>query len=160
MTLSMAVLLVPILVLVGAYAVLGGDPVHTVDPGPVYGQARAVARYEVRQPVGLEPGWRVVSAHLRRDGEAVTVRVGYVSPSDAGARVTQTDRAAEQVLPEELGGPVGRPTATVRLRGRSWQQYAPGAGRTALVLFDGPVTVVVIGDASPAELKTMAGSLR
>jgi hypothetical protein len=156
--LSLAVLLVPILLVVLAFQYLGADDeVTVVDPGPAFDQAHEAGLAVVR-PGGLPAGWQAVSAVTREESGVVTLRVGYVSSSGGFLQLVQSDRDAEPLLRRELGG--GRPLGTELIRGVSWQVYPGRDGERALVLLQPERTVLVLGRAPAAELRTLAGSLR
>lgn len=158
MLLSMAVLLVPIGAILLLFQFLGGDQeVVTTDPGPAISEARQ-AGLAVAAPRGLSDEWKPTSAVVRRDGDATTLRIGYVTPSGGFAQVIETDAEPETALRQELDGG-GRPTGVERIGEARWQAY-PGRGEErALVLMEPGRTILVIGNASAEELRTLAASL-
>lgn len=158
MAISLLVLLAPILLIVGAYRVLGLDTeVTTVDPTSAFQEARADARFTVAEPRGLASRWRVTSAVVARDGAALTLRIGYVTPEDGRVQLLESDLPAERLLTDEVGG--GRPSGQVAIGGHAWQRYPGRGGEQALVLMEPDRTIIVVGTASNTELRTLANSL-
>jgi hypothetical protein len=159
LALSLAVLLVPIALLVGIYRVVQkGDEPLLVDAAPVIAQARAAGDFPVAEPTGLPDGWRTLSArYVGGDGAAV-LRVGYLSPSDAGFQLVESDHTAEAIIGEELTV-AARPLGTVRVDGRDWRHYAARSGEEALVLVEPERTLIVVGSGPEEELTELASSL-
>lgn len=159
MALSLLVLLAPILLIVGAYRVLGLDTeVTTVDPAPAVRQAQSDARFTVVEPRGLTERWRITSAAVARDGAALTLRIGYVTPEDGRVQLLQSDRPVEGLLADEVGN--GRPTGEVTIGGHTWQRYPGRAKEQALVRMEPDRTIIIVGTTSDTELRTLANSLR
>ncbi|HEX6077084.1 MAG TPA: DUF4245 domain-containing protein [Micromonosporaceae bacterium] len=158
LVLSLAVLLVPILLVVLLFQYLGADDeVTVVDPGPAFSQARD-AGLDVVRPGDLPAGWRPVSAVLREDAGAVTLRVGYVTSGGGFLQLVESDRDAEPLLRRELGD--GRPGGTEPIGGVPWQAYPGRDGERALVWLEPERTVLVLGRAPASEMRTLAASLR
>jgi hypothetical protein len=154
LVLSIVVLLVPVVLLVWAYRVLGHETPPSVDATPAYEAARVAHKFDLLTPGGLPSGWRVTVAQYR-DG---VLRVGLLAPSGAGAQVVETASPVDTVVPAELGTGA-RADGTVTVQGTAWQRYTGGRAR-ALVLATPGRTVLVAGPASEAELATVAGALR
>ncbi|MFV2017149.1 DUF4245 domain-containing protein [Micromonospora sp. LOL_023] len=160
MVLSLAVLLVPILLVFGVYQVFlgGNDPVE-IDPGPAYEQARAAGELPVSEPVGLGPGWTAVRAVYRPAGpDGPTLRVGYVTPDGGTLQVVQSARPAPQLLVAELTS-TAQPQGSVEVGATTWQWYAARPGERALVWLAPQRSVLVVGSAPEAELTAMAAAL-
>lgn len=156
--LSLAVLLVPIVAIVALFQVIGGDrEVTVVDPAPSIAEARR-AGLPVLSPRGLPGDWKPTSAVVRTAGGSTTLRIGYVSPSGGFVQLVQSDADAAVLLRRELGD--GRPTGTEQIRGTPWHAYPGRAGERALVRTEPTRTVLVLGTAPAAELRTLAASLR
>src|SRR2546429_2683032 len=154
MLLSMAVLLIPIFLLVGAYRdFYSGDAPVAVDASQTWATARHSAPYPVLAPDGLPKGWTVISATYAGG----TLRVGYVSPSGGGLQPVESDRTGDVLLPAELGTDA-RPGNLVTIDGRAWRAYpvVHGGGR-ALVLVDQGRTVVVVGTVTDSDLHALPG---
>jgi hypothetical protein len=156
---SLAVLLVPILVLVGGYQLISGrtQPVE-VDPTSAIIAARS-AGFEAVQPTGLEPGWVAVSAVFRTLDDGVTLRLGYVTPAGDSVQLVQSTVPESRLLAAELSEDAAV-ADTLDVDGTAWQRYPGRSGEVALVLRDADRTVVVVGKASESELRALAASLR
>jgi len=158
LVLSLAVLLVPILLVVLGFQYLGSDDKATVvNPDAAFSQAREAGLDTVR-PGGLPAGWQSVSAVAQEEAGVVTLRVGYITGSGGFLQLVESNRDAEPLLRRELGD--GRPGGSVRIHGVSWQAYPGRDGERALVWLQPRRTVLVLGRAPMDELRAMAGSLR
>lgn len=158
MAISLLVLLVPVFLIVVIYRELhGGDQPVVIDPAPVVAEARA-AGLPVTDPTGLPGGWRTVSATFQPGTDGAVLRLGYLTPHGDGAQVIQSAAPAEKLLPAELTGSA-RPEGTVQLNATGWQRYRARPGERALVLLQPDRTIIVIGTAAEAELRSMAQSL-
>jgi hypothetical protein len=159
MALSLAVLLVPVILIVLAYRVLqGGDQPVAVDPGPAIAEARA-AGMPVLVPAGLPSGWQSASAQLTRAETGPVLRIGYRTPTGGGAQVVQSSGPADQLLAAELTTSA-RPAGTEQIGGRPWQGYLARPGERAYVLLEPARTVIVFGTARQPELRELVASLR
>jgi len=159
MAISLAVLLLPILLIVLLFQYLGRDTeVVVVDPGPSIAEAER-AGLPVATPEELSDDWKPTSAVVRRDDGAITLRIGYVTPSGGFAQVVQSDADAEPLLRRELGEGK-RPIGTERIRGQAWQRYPGRKGEAALVLLEPNRTILVLGSAPIEELRALARALR
>ncbi|HET8684110.1 MAG TPA: DUF4245 domain-containing protein [Micromonosporaceae bacterium] len=157
MALSLIVLLVPVLLLVGAYRVLqDGDQPIMADVSPAVAQARS-AGLVGQAPPGLPPDWRATSARFRRGADGSTLRIGYVTPSGGGLQLVRSDAPTDELLARELGD-APRITGTVTVGGDTWQRYVTGPGGVALVCTGTDGTALVIGRATDAELTALAGA--
>jgi hypothetical protein len=156
---SLGVLIVPLLVLV-AFCRPSERDIPTVDATPTYQAARAEARFPVSAPEGLPAGWRATNAALNRlDGGRLTVRVSYLTPSQRFVQLVQSDVDADDLILAEIGA--GKIEGTTEIGAASWQRYTGRrAGETALVLIGPESTVIAAGDASLAEMRTLAAALR
>jgi hypothetical protein len=154
--LSLAVLLIPIALIVGLTRAC--TSVAVVDPAGAVGQARAGGLFPVAVPHGLDPGWRPVRAAYTATDGIGTLRVGYLTPDDGAVQVLQTNEDPQAALPREFGDDV-QPTGQVDIGGVAWRGYQVRGHERALVVTTGPRTTIVQGQASDAELQTLAGSL-
>lgn len=157
MALSLAVILVPIALILGGWRLLSSGTDPGIDPAPRYQEA-ADAGLDVLRPAALD-GWRATTAAVARDNGAVTLRVGYVGPDDAGVQLIESTVEAEKLLGSELGeGP--RLQGNVESHGRMWESYVTRDGNAALVWTQDGRTVIVIGDAAQADLMGIVEALR
>ncbi len=151
MVFALVVLLVPVFLLLGLNRFFGGEDPIAVDPAPAYEAARAGKQIPVLEPSGLGEGWVVQSATYG-DG---TLRIGYLTPKGRGIQLFES----RELLSSRLGEGA-RADGTVDIGGRTWQRFKADGGRTALVLVESGLTIVLVGDADEAELRTLAASLR
>jgi hypothetical protein len=161
---SLLPLLVIILLVVGwnAFRQDGVDPVRTVDPSSTVQLAAARATYPLVVPAGLPKGYRATSARTdagkARQGDPVTVQIGYVTPSQQFAGFVESDDPRADALTAVLDG--ARQRGTVDVGGTTWTRSTTTRGETALSLTSGTRTVVVSGSAREAELERVAGAVR
>jgi Protein of unknown function (DUF4245) len=157
MALSLAALLIPIFLLLGAYKlVFSGDAPIPYDASGTWATARHSARFPVLEPTGLPAKWTVISATVT-DG---TLRVGYVTPGGGGLQLVESGQPVDTLLPAELGTDA-RPGSLVPIGGRQWREYPQVRhGDRALVLVDDGRTTIAIGTATEAELRTFVDALR
>lgn len=159
MVMALGVLLVVIFALLAVYRFTGGDAAPEVDAGSAYQQARTSGAFPVLEPKGLRDKWRPVSALYQPDAAGSVLRIGFQTPGDGSVQLVEGDVAPDTMLSRELGAG-GKPTGQADLGGRSWQSYSARKGERALVLQEPERTVIIVGAASDAELRELAGALR
>jgi hypothetical protein len=157
--LSFGVLVVPILVVIIGFTLLGAQPVTRVDASDAYSSADAAGQFTVLRAEGLGQDWYITAADTRRTGNDVTLRVGLVAPSGGFARFAESAGPVERVLAGELGG-TPRSTGAEEIDGQPWLRYPGRGAENALVSVRQNVVVVVTGTADVAELRELAASLR
>lgn len=159
MVYSMAALLVPILIGVGVWRYLGsGHEVNTVDPNPTIQQARAAARFPVAVPSGLGDDWKVTSAANDEKASTLTMRIGYVTPDGGFAQLVESNEDSAKLLAGSV--PAGaRPNGSIHVAGHDWARYTGEKNRAVFALMEPKRTIMVVGQASDTELRTLAGSL-
>lgn len=142
---------------------------HTSSPPTVsYSRDLAVmtreARYPVVAPAGLPLSWAPVSSGVALGGAngpgTATWQLGYVTPSGTLASVEQSDAAVAAFIRRMTNS--GTPQPPVRIAGLVWRASAnPGRGQRSLYLTrPGGNTIIVTGNASWAQLRVLAASLR
>jgi hypothetical protein len=156
---ALGVLLVVVLSLFGLYRCLGGDSGVAVDPGPAYAEARRAGDLNVLQPQGLSKGWDTVSAAYQPQDAGAVLRVGWRTPSGGTAQLIEGTLSQDTMLEKELGQTAALVGPT-DIGGRQWQRYTARDGERALVLLEPNRTIIVVGQANEAELRTLAESLR
>lgn len=159
MLISLAVLLLPVVVLVGGYQILADRQ----DPVPVDPSARVAAAeragMEVAEPADLGPAWVPVSAVFDSGRDGATLRIGYVTPDGDPVQVVQSTVPPAQLLKSELTAHP-RPDGVVTLAHQRWERYPGRSGERALVSSDATRTVLVVGPADESLLRELAVSLR
>jgi hypothetical protein len=161
---SLVPLVVICLVIVGwtTFRQSGDVGVRTVDPSSTVQLAAARAGYQLLVPTGLDERYLPTSARTdagdAREGDPVTLQIGYLTPSEEFAGfVVSDDRDADPVA-AVLDGAEDR--ETVDVGGESWTRSTTVDGETALTREADWVTVLVTGSAPDEELETVAGSVR
>jgi hypothetical protein len=156
MAISLAVLLVPLVIVFAISRLLGGGEVVVVDPAPAV--SRAAAAFPVVTPRGLPDAWRPVSATFAAENGGQALRIGYVTPAGGAVQLIESNEAVDPLLVRELGDNT-RPTGPVTAGGASWRSFDVRQDEHALVRTDSGRTVILVGKAGPNELATLAGSL-
>jgi len=169
MLISLAVLLVPILVISAWFTrVPTSDPVQTVDWRAALAQARAAAPYPVLGPVNLPDTWRATKAQWSTTGQPAvdlepapgnTWQLGMLSPDNVYLSLTQ--RVAEGPALVAQVSRSGVEDGTSQVAGQSWTRWVSPDDRTrTLSRVDGTVTIVVSGDTTYAGLEAFTSTLQ
>jgi hypothetical protein len=159
MAMSLAVLLVPIVLLLVFYrVVLDGDKPVSIDAAPTIQQARSAAAFPVVLPQGLGDDWHTVSATFKRDTDGATLRLGYVDPESDPIQLVQSSVPTATLLPVELGK-TPKAVSTFSDGGRTWQRYTAREGENALLLLEKGRTIIVVGMTESKNLESLAASL-
>jgi hypothetical protein len=122
------------------------------------------APYRVVAPAGLPASWSPVDSGVAVGGAngtgTVTWRLGYVTPSGTFAALEETNAPAAAFIRRMTNS--GTPQAPVTAGGRTWAASAvPERDQRSLAATSSAgVTLVVTGNASWAQLRTLAASLR
>jgi hypothetical protein len=152
MALSLAVLIVPILLIIAVGRFFYGDTTTTtVDPQlALQGAARASMQ---PIPAAAAPdGWKIVSAQFR-DG---VLRIGYLDPSDQGVQLVQG--TSLDLVNAELGDDA-RPAGELQAAGTTWSKWDARNGISALTRTAGPTTIIVQGSVPSDQLAVLAAAI-
>lgn len=149
MALSLAVLLVPILLIIAIGRFFYGDTTTaTVDPELALQGATRASMQPI--PAAEAPdGWKIVSAQFK-DG---VLRIGYLNRSDEGVQLVQG--TALDLVSAELGDDA-RPTGELQAAGTTWSKWDARNKISALTRTAGPTTIIVLGSVPSAELAVLA----
>jgi hypothetical protein len=156
---SMAVVLGVVLVIVVLAWRPDPEAVKVVDPAPFVTVAARTAEFPVREPTGLPEGWRPTSARwepTEKSESAPVLHIGYVTPADAYAQLSQSTAQGDAYLGEQADN--GQPAGTQDVAGVEWRRLE-SADRRSLVRADGAALIVVSGTAEWDELAQLAASL-
>jgi hypothetical protein len=121
------------------------------------------APYQVVAPSGLPAAWSPVNSGVAVGGAngagTVTWRLGYVTPSGSFAALEETNATAAPFIRRMTNS--GTPQPPVQAGGRSWSasENSERGQRSLAVTTPAGVTLVVTGNASWSQLKTLAASL-
>lgn len=164
-SLGVVVLVVAALALVAAVALPsrraeGRAATPTVDYAPSVDRMRDIAGHAVWVPRGLGAGWRPIATEVSGGGgEPSQWRLGFLSPGGEYAAVAQSDEPSGPYAKRLTSD--GVPQGGQRVNGVPWSRYLrESKDQRSLVRTAGPVTIVVSGTASYAELGRLAGALR
>jgi hypothetical protein len=144
------------------------EPVTVSYRGDLIKLAR-LAPYPAVAPVGLPASWQPVSSGLTVGGAngagTVTWQLGYTTPGGSLASLEETNAGAAAFVRRMTNDGTVLPTsqlAPARLDGRTWNLSAtPARGqRSMYVTSPAGFTIVVTGNATWAELRELAASLR
>jgi len=156
-------LLLSFIIIVAVPLPHASSPPAVSDQGDLAAMTRA-ARYPVLAPAGLPLSWSPVSSGVALGGAngagTATWHLGYQTPSGTLASMEESDAAAATFIHRMTNG--GTPAPPVHVAGRTWRASAD-AGRDQRSLFEtDPAggTIVLTGNASWAQLRVLAASLR
>ncbi|AQP45178.1 DUF4245 domain-containing protein [Tessaracoccus flavus] len=168
MFISMAVLVLPVLLVVWLFSQEGDVRPEPVDVASVVERAQTQSPYPVLYAQDLGDGWQPVRATWAASGDPFVTsepavgnswQVGYLSPREVYFEVLQRDSQGDTLIADATreGARIGE---GVDLAGLSWERYESGDGRTrSLVSTDGDVTSVVSADTDFAELEAFTSAL-
>ena len=170
---ALGCLLAAAVVVVAIPAPHAAEPVTVSYRGDLVKLAR-LAPYPAVAPVGLPASWQPVSSGLTVGGAngagTVTWQLGYTTPDGSLASLEETNASAGAFVRRMTNDGTALPTsqlplsqlAPARLDGRTWNLSAtPARGqRSMYVTSPAGFTVVVTGNATWAELRELAASLR
>jgi len=120
---------------------------------------------EARQPAfaphGLPANWRANATRLVNPAAGVVqMHVGWAVPGSRYAGLDESDGADEAVVDAVLGQAGRAVRGQADIDGVAWEVRTSNRGETAFTRTAGRVFVLVTGNATNAELRTLAGSLR
>jgi uncharacterized protein DUF4245 len=159
--------------LLGAAIVVAAVPLpHAAEPVTISysGDLAALGRmapYPAVAPAGLPASWLPVSSALTVGGAngagSVTWQLGLMTPDGTLAALAETNASAAAFIRRMTNdGNRYSGLAPVRLDGRAWNlSSAPSRGQRSMYLTSpAGLTVVITGNATWAELRELAASLR
>jgi hypothetical protein len=160
---ALGCLLVAAIVVVAIPAPHAAEPVAISYRGDLATLTR-LAPYPAVAPIGLPAPWQPVSSGLAVGGAngagTITWQLGYLTPDGSLASLEETNASAAAFVRRMSND--GTPLAPARLDGQTWNLSAtPSRGqRSMYVTSPAGFTVVITGDATWAELRQLAASLR
>ncbi len=149
MVLSLAVLLVPILLIIVVGRFFYGDTTTaTVDPTLALQGAARASMQPIPAPAAPD-GWKIVSAQYANG----VLRIGYLDPADDGVQLVQG--TALDLVNAELGDDA-RPAGEVQAGGVTWSKWDARNKISALSRTAGSTTILILGSASSDQLSDLA----
>ena len=159
----MAVIVAALLFIGARYLIMPGsaDRFPAVDySGVVQAYPDAVGA-AVLAPTGLPSSWRANAARLTHPSAAVTqMHIGWATPGSRFAGLDEANGQPTALLGSVLGVKGLDVQGTTTVDGAVWQQRVSSRGEHALTRQLGPITVVISGNATDAQLRQLAASLR
>lgn len=168
MVISMAVLLVPLLVIIWLFTDNPEPQAEAVDVAPQLARAEAESPYPILRANNLPEPWKPVRVAWAADGEnwmggepadGNSWLVGYLGPDGIYYGVQQKDRNERQFIADVTrdGEPTGESVEALDL---VWEAYESGDGRTtSLVARDGEVVSIVAADTDLEAVEAFVTSL-
>ncbi len=155
--------------LTAAVAVVAIPAPHAAEPVTISyrGDQATLARlapYPAVAPAGLPASWQPVSSGLAVGGAngagTVTWQLGFMTPDGSLASLAETNAGAAGFVRRMTNSGTALPP--VRLDGRTWSlSSTPARGQRSMYFTSpAPFTVVVTGNATWAQLRELAASLR
>jgi hypothetical protein len=160
---ALGCLLAAAVVVVAIPAPHAAEPVTVSYRGDLAALAR-LAPYPAVAPSGLPASWQPVGSGLTVDGAngrgTVTWQLGYTTPDGLLASLEETNASAAAFVRRMTND--GTALGPARLDGRTWNlSVTPARGqRSMYVTSPAGFTVVLTGNATWAELRELASSLR
>jgi hypothetical protein len=114
----------------------------------------------VLAPTDLPADWRANAASFGSSRGRARLHIGFATPGSRFAGLDESSGPAALLVRRVLGPRGARVTGTTNIAGQTWEFRRSQRGEQALTMTTGPLTVVVTGSATDAQLRTLAGSLR
>lgn len=152
----MLVLIVPVFLIVALYRYLGHEAPPAVDTTEAYGSVQRAGQFQLLRPEGLPGGWRIASATYT-DG---ILRVGVTAPDNGALQLVESANPASVLLPAIVGKDA-HDDGEAPIAGGQWHRYSQGhPGERAILQTTGDRTVIIVGQATDAQLQRLAESLK
>ena len=135
------------------------EAVKVVDTTPAISRATYAADFPIEVPIGLAEGWRPTSARWEptaKSGSDPVLHIGYVTPADEYAQVSQSANASDPYTAEQTDD--GIDVGTQAVEDVTWQRWEHGDRHSLVRIADG-TTTIVSGTAGWDELIVLASSL-
>lgn len=168
MVISMAVLIIPVLLITWFFTQNPKPEVEIVDVAPVLAQAERESPYPILRPEGLPDDWRATRADWAVDGGPWVTgepavgnswRLGFMAPNDIYVAVQQRDRSTAGFV-AWVTREGYQEDGTVDAAGFTWEKYVSRDGRTrSLIAEDGDMVAAVTGDTDYEQLEAFASTL-
>ena len=115
----------------------------------------------VLAPTGLPTSWRANAARLTHPGPGLTqLHIGWATPGSRFAGLDEANGDPNALFTSVLGERGLTVTGSTTIAGSTWQERVSDRGERALTRGAGGATVVITGNATDAQLRQLAASLR
>ncbi len=168
MVISMAVIMIPLLLISWIFTNDPAPTVERVEVAPVLAQAEENSPYPVLRTENLPDDWVPTRVAWAQDGgqwitdePAVgnSWQLGYLAPNGIYVAVQQRDRGVESFVADVTQDGRREPEVS-EVGGRTWERWLSRDEVTrSLVWRDGDMVAVVTGDTDYTQLEIFAGSL-
>jgi hypothetical protein len=163
-SLGLMAVIVAALLFVGArYLIMPGsaDRYPAADYSSVLHDFPGAVGAKVLAPTGLPSSWRANAARLTHPVPTVSrLHIGWATPGSRFAGLDEANGDPSALLTDVLGARGRAVTGVTTIGGVAWQQRISDRGEQAFTRQLGSLTVVVTGDATDAQLRALAASLR
>ncbi|MGJ6980865.1 DUF4245 domain-containing protein [Aestuariimicrobium soli] len=165
MVLTMAVLMIPVLLIVWFFQRTPDEPpLPVVNWQEQVALARKQADFEVLAPASLPDGWRATQASFSQAGGGQgsaydELRLGFLNADNLNLQVRQAKTSnARAFLTQNTRD--GYDSGAQKVGDQVWKQVTSADGRTTYLLGERPDSLVLVsGDTSAATLVAFAGML-
>jgi len=160
-SLGLMAVVIAALLLLGPARTLVFPGSATMKPVDYSDQVRTFARVagSVLAPVAVPKSWRANAATFDDGPAGVHLHIGFATPGSRFAGLDETNGKPPGLLRRVLGRRGATTDASTQIGGQTWQIRRSDRGERAFTLTTGGLTVVVTGDATDEQLRTLAGSL-
>ncbi|MEZ5087281.1 MAG: DUF4245 domain-containing protein [Tessaracoccus sp.] len=168
MVISLAVLIVPVLLITWFFTHDPKPEVEVVDVAPVLAQADEASPYPILYPTDLPEDWQPVRVAWAADGERWITgepavgnswQLGYLAPNEIYIGLQQRDRALPSFI-TWVTREGYREDGTIDAAGFTWDRYISQDGRTrSLVTQDEDTVAAITGDTDYEQLEAFATTL-
>ena len=164
---SLAVILIPVVIITYFFTRTPEPPVKTVDWAPVLAQAREQAPFEVLAPRAVPEDWRATRASWVPKGRPALNgdpsprnlwQLGFLDSTDTYLELDQGDLQGPDLVADKTRD--GLPDGQSEVSGQTWERRISADERTrSLTTTSEQVTTVVAGDTSYEALELYVSTL-
>jgi Protein of unknown function (DUF4245) len=164
---SLAVILIPVVIITYFFTRTPDAPVKTVDWTPVLAQARKQAPFDVLAPRAVPQDWRATKASwvaqgrpgLNGDPSPRNLwQLGFLDSTDTYLELDQGDLQGPDLVADKTRK--GLPDGQSTVQGQVWERRISEDERTrSLVMATPALTTIVTGDLPYADLESFAATL-
>lgn len=164
---SLAVLLIPVVILTYLFTRTPEAPVKVVDWTPILAQAREEAPFSVLAPRAVPGDWRATKAGWTRQGQAGLNgdpsprnlwELGFLDSTDTYVELDQGDLQGPDLVADKTRD--GLPDGQSTVEGQVWERRVSRDDRTrSLVQATDTLTTIVTGDVPYEDLESFASTL-